>query len=153
MRKNGQVMRILTAALGAALGTAILVAPPASAEQVKNNCEGTEVVRCANVEMSSPGVFNAHARVTDAANGNDYSVQVIEVRLQYNYNGSWLNLRDEFPADSWAAVQDVERTTSWSCGSSARKLVRAQTYVQWRRSGTVTGDWVTTPSVYICPRS
>ncbi|WP_275001194.1 hypothetical protein [Promicromonospora iranensis] len=146
-------MRILTAALGAALGTAILVAPPASAEQVKNNCEGTEVVRCANVEMSSPGVFNAHARVTDAANGNDYSVQVIEVRLQYNYNGSWLNLRDEFPADSWAAVQDVERTTSWSCGSSARKLVRAQTYVQWRRSGTVTGDWVTTPSVYICPRS
>jgi hypothetical protein len=131
----------------------MLVASPASADQVENYCTGNEVVRCANVEMSSAGISNAHARVTDTVGGNDYSVQVIEVRLQYQYNGDWINLRDEFPADSWAPEQDVERTTSWSCGSSARKLVRAEAYVQWRRSGSVTGDWVTTPSAYICPRS
>lgn len=146
-------MRILTATLGVALGTSVLLAAPASADQVKHNCVGNEVVRCANVEMSSAGVFNAHARVTDAAGGSGYSVQVVEVRLQYRYNGVWTNLRDTFPADTWAATQDVARTTSWSCGSSARKLVRAQAYTQWRRGGTVSGGWVTTPSAYICPRS
>lgn len=151
-------MRILTAALGVALGTTMLIASPAvAAEQIARNCDGDQtgdqILRCANVEMSSPGVFNAHARVADRAGGNSYSVQVVEVRLQYNYNGTWLNLRDTFPADSWDAEQDVARTTSWSCGSSARKLVRAQAYVQWLRSGSVGGDWVTTPSVYICPRS
>jgi hypothetical protein len=114
---------------------------------------GDQILRCANVEMSSPGVFNAHTRVADKANGNNYSVQVIEVRLQYNYGGTWMNLRDKFPADNWEPVQDVARTTSWSCGSSARKLVRAQAYVQWLRNGSVGGGWVTTNSVYICPRS
>jgi hypothetical protein len=158
MRKNRQIKRVLTAVLGVALGTSMLVASPAvAAEQIAHNCDGDQpgdqILRCANVEMSSAGVFNAHARVADRADGNNYSVQVVEVRLQYRYNGTWLNLRDEFPADSWDPDQDVERTNSWSCGSSARKLVRAQAYVQWLRSGSVGADWVTTNSVYICPRS
>jgi len=158
MRNNRKIKRMLTAVLGVALGMTMLVASPAvAAEQIANNCDGDQpgdqILRCANVEMSSAGVFNAHARVADRADGNNYSVQVVEVRLQYLYNGTWLNLRDTFPADSWEPEQDVERTTSWSCGSSARKLVRAQAYVQWVRSGSVGGDWVTTGSVYVCPRS
>lgn len=158
MRKNRQIKRMFTAVLGVALGMTMLVASPAvAAEQIAHNCDGDQagdqILRCANVEMSSAGVFNAHARVADRTGGNNYSVQVVEVRLQYNSNGTWLNLRDEFPADSWASEEDVERTTSWSCGSSARKLVRAQAYVQWLRSGSVGGDWVTTGSVYVCPRS
>jgi hypothetical protein len=158
MRNNRQIKRMLTAVLGVALGMTMFVASPAmAAERVAHNCDGDQpgdqILRCANVEMSSPGVFNAHVRVADKADGNNYSVQVVEVRLQYNYNGTWLNLRDEFPADRWDPDQDIARTTSWSCGSSARKLVRAQAYVQWLRSGSVGGDWVTTNSVYICPRS
>lgn len=158
MRNNRQIKRMLTAVLGVAMGMSVLVASPAvAAEQIAHNCDGDEpgdqILRCANVEMSSAGVFNAHARVADRAGGNHYSVQVVEVRLQYLYNGTWLNLRDKFPADDWDADQDVERTTSWSCGSSARKLVRAQAYVQWLRSGSVGADWVTTGRVYICPRS
>ncbi|WP_419706674.1 hypothetical protein [Promicromonospora sp. NFX87] len=158
MRTNRQIKRMLTAILGVALGATMLVASPAvAAEQIAHNCDGDQpgdrILRCANVEMSSAGVFNAHARVADRDDAYNYSVQVVEVRLQYNYNGTWLDLRDEFPADSWASEQDVERTNSWSCGSSARKLVRAQAYVQWLRSGSVGGDWVTTNSVYICPRS
>jgi hypothetical protein len=158
MRNNRQIKRMLTAVLGVALGMAMLVASPAAAaEQIAHNCDGDRpgdrILRCANVEMSSAGVFNAHARVADRADDYNYSVQVVEVRLQYLYNDTWLNLRDEFPADRWEPEQDVERTTSWSCGSSARKLVRAQAYVQWLRSGSVGGAWVTTRPVGICPRS
>jgi hypothetical protein len=158
MRIDRQIKRMLTAVLGVALGATMLVASPAAAAtQIAHNCDGNQpgdqILRCANVEMPSPGVFRAHARVADRAGGNHYSVQVIEVRLQYNYGGTWMNLRDEFPADDWDPDEDIARTTSWSCGSSARKLVRAQAYVQWLRNGSVGGAWVTTNSVYICPRS
>ncbi|MGW2343366.1 hypothetical protein [Streptomyces sp. NPDC001661] len=145
----------LTAVVGTAFGTTLLTAAPASAAQIRNNCEGAAVVRCANVEMPSTGVFNAHGRVTDTTGGTNYDVQVVDVRLEYNLNGNWTLLRDEMPADSWSAEQDVARTATYSCGSSARKSVRAKVYVQWRSGGTVTGDWVTTPTdppTYICPR-
>ncbi|MFC7219299.1 hypothetical protein ACFQLX_14135 [Streptomyces polyrhachis] len=151
MRNHGKFMSGLTAVVGTALGMTLLTATPASATQIANNCEGAEVVRCANVEMSSTGVFNAHGRVTDTAGGTNYDVQVADVRLEYNVDGVWKLLRWEVPGDFWEYDQDVERTTSYSCGSSARKLVRAKVYVQWL-SSTVTGDWVTTPSTYICPR-
>lgn len=142
----------LTAVVGTALGMTMLTATPASsAEQIAHQCEGTEVVRCANVEMPSTGVFNAHGRVTDTAGGTDYDVQVTEVRLEYYVNGSWSLLKQDVPGDYWEYDQDVERTTTYSCGSSARKLVRAKVHVQWL-SSTISDDWVTTPSTYICPR-
>ncbi|SDJ58743.1 hypothetical protein [Streptomyces indicus] len=143
----------LTAVVSTALGMTVLTAAPASAAQIRHKCEGSAVIRCANVEMPSPGVFNAHGRVTD--NGTGYDVQVIEVRLEYNLNGVWTLLRTEFPADRWEPVQDTARTETYSCGSSARKSVRAKVYVQWRSGGNVSGDWVTTPTeppTYICPR-
>lgn len=152
MRKYGKFMSGLTAVVGTALGMTMLAATPASATQISHHCEGAGVVRCANVEMPSIGVFNAHGRVSDTAGGTNYDVQVVEVRLEYNLNGNWSLLRDEFPAHYWSPDKDVERTSTYSCGSSARKSVRAKVYVQWRSGGTVTGDWVTTPSTYICPR-
>ncbi|MET8471744.1 hypothetical protein ABZY90_24640 [Streptomyces sp. NPDC006422] len=155
MRIHGKFMSGLAAAIGTAFGMTLLTAAPASATQIAHNCEGSGVVRCANIEMPSTGVFNAHARVTDTSGGTNYDVQVIEVRLEYNLNGNWTLLRDEFPANAWEPDQDVARTTTYSCGSSARKIVRAKAYVQWRSGGTVTGDWVATPTeppTYICPR-
>lgn len=149
MRRNGKFMSGLTAAVGAALGMTMLSATPASATQIAHACEGDVIVRCANVEMSSTGVFNAHGRVT--TNSTTYDVQVSEVRLEYYVSGSWHLLKQDFPGDYWEYPQDVERTDSYACGSSARKLVRAKIEARWV-SSTISEDWVTTPSTYICPR-
>ncbi|MGD6741548.1 hypothetical protein ACOKM3_06830 [Streptomyces sp. BH106] len=151
MRNHRKFMSALMAVVGTALGTTMLTAAPASATQIAHYCEGDAVVRCANIEMPSTGVFNAHGRVTDTANGTDYDVQVTEVRLEYYVDGGWHLLKQEVPGNYWEYDQDVARTTTYSCGSSARKLIRAKVYVRWL-SSTITGDWVTTPSTYICPR-
>ncbi|MFI6874942.1 hypothetical protein ACIBL6_16050 [Streptomyces sp. NPDC050400] len=152
MRMYGKFMSGLTAVVGTALGTTMLTAAPASATQIAHSCVGEAVVRCANVEMPSTGVFNAHGRVTDTAGGTVYKVMVAGVRLEYYVNGAWEILRQETPYPVYESGQDVARTDTYACGSSARKLVRAKVLVSWENGGSETNDWVTTPSTYICPR-
>ncbi|MER7175711.1 hypothetical protein [Streptomyces mesophilus] len=152
MRNHGKFMSGLTAVVGTALGMTMLTAAPASAAQIANKCEGEAVVRCANVEMPSTGVFNAHGRVTDTTGGTVYKVMVAGVRLEYYANGAWHILRQEAPYPVYDYGQDVARTDTYSCGSSARKIVRARVLVSWESGGNSTDDWVTSPSTYICPR-
>jgi hypothetical protein len=155
MRKNGQIKRTLTAAFGVALGATMLTASPAAAaEQIAHNCVGEQVVRCANVEMSSPGVFNAHARVTDSAGGGDYSVRVREVYLEILRDGVWWRVKDAYPAETWQPVQAVQRTASWSCGSSPQRRMRAVVTVEWQDQNYVTGrQTLTSGNVTVCPRT
>jgi hypothetical protein len=155
MRKNGQIKRILTAAFGVALGATMLAASPAAAaEQIAHNCIGEQVVRCANVEMSSAGVFNAHARVADSSGGDDYKVQVREVRLEYLRDGIWWTVKEAYPAEAWEPVQDVHRTASWSCGSSSQRRMRAIVTVEWQdQKGVVGRGTLTSGNVTVCPRT
>lgn len=154
MRKNGQIKRALTAAFGVALGATMLTASPAAAaQQIAHNCVGEEVVRCANVEMSSPGVFNAHARVTDSAGGGDYSVMVHQLRLQILRDGIWWNVKEVNTDDAWEPTQDVHRTASWSCGSSPQVRMRAITTLQWQSATSVKHEEITSGSVTVCPRT
>ncbi|MHC5264135.1 hypothetical protein ACYSUO_40200 [Streptomyces sp. UC4497] len=152
MRTYGKFMSGLTAVVGTALGMTMLTAAPASATQIAHNCNGEAVVRCANIEMPSTGVFNAHGRVTDTTGGTVYKVMVAGVRLEYYTNGAWEILRQEVPYPVYEYGQDVARTDTYSCGSSARKLVRAKVKVAWESSSNLDDEWVTTPSTYICPR-
>jgi hypothetical protein len=155
MRKNRQIKRTLTAAFGVALGASMLTAPPAAAaQQIAHNCVGEQVVRCANVEMSSPGVFNAHARVTDSAGGGDYSVQVRGMNLEILRDGVWWKVKDTYPVEAWEPVQDVHRTASWSCGSSPQRRMRAIVTVEWQDENYVIGrDTLTSGNVTVCPRT
>ncbi|MFD7293119.1 hypothetical protein ACFV9W_07490 [Streptomyces sp. NPDC059897] len=152
MRINRKFMSGLTAVVGTAFGMSMLAATPASATQIAHYCKGDAVVRCANVEMPSTGVFNAHGRVTDTAGGTVYKVMVAGVRLEYYVNGAWEILRQEVPYPVYEPGQDVARTDTYSCGSSARKLVRAKVKVAWESGSSQTDEWVTSPSTYICPR-
>ncbi|MBC9717588.1 hypothetical protein H9Y04_34160 [Streptomyces sp. TRM66268-LWL] len=141
----------LTAAVSTALGMTMLTATPASSvTQIAHKCEGSTIVRCANVEMPSTGVFNAHARVSSSSVA--YKVMVTYVELQYYSSGSWRTLREEFPYPVYEIGQDVARTDTYACGSSARKLVRARVKVAWDNGSTVTRDELVTESAYICPR-
>ncbi|MFI6939468.1 hypothetical protein ACIBI4_09365 [Streptomyces sp. NPDC050418] len=154
MRKNGKFMSGLTAVVGSALGVTMLSAAPASATQIEHECVGSEVVRCANLEMGSTGVFNAHARVTDTANGGSYQVRVLDVLLEQNWGAGWETLRSAPTDSSWEPYQDVDRSDTFSCGSSPRRTVRATVRVQWMNTnGVISSDWISTPSAYICPRA
>ncbi|MFI6426994.1 hypothetical protein [Promicromonospora sp. NPDC050880] len=155
MRKNGQIKRALTAVFGVALGATMLTAPPAAAaEQIAHTCVGEQVIRCANVEMSSPGVFNAHARVTDTAGGGDYEVRVREMYLQILRDGIWWTVSEAYPAETWEPVQDVHRTPSWSCGSSPQRRMRAVVTMEWQDQDYVIGrGTISSGSVTVCPRT
>ncbi|MFC4627660.1 hypothetical protein ACFO6V_05390 [Promicromonospora alba] len=154
MRKNRQIKRILTAASAVALGATMLTASPAAAAQIAHNCVGEQVVRCANVEMSSPGVFNAHARVTDSSGGGDYRVRVREVYLEVLRDGVWWTVKDAYPGDAWEPVQAVHRTASWSCGSSPQVSMRAKVTMEWEDQNYVIGrGTLTSGSVKVCPRT
>ena len=154
MRKNRQIKRVLTAASAVALGATMLTSSPAAAAtQIAHSCVGEQVIRCANVEMSSPGVFNAHARVTDSAGGGDYSVMVHQLRLEVLRDGIWWTVKEEHTDDAWAPTQDVHRTESWSCGSSAQVRMRAITTLQWQSETGVKHEEMTSGSVTVCPRA
>ncbi|WP_423464110.1 hypothetical protein ACO229_05900 [Promicromonospora sp. MS192] len=154
MRKNGQIKRILATAFGISLGaTALVASPAAAATQIAHNCVGEQVIRCANVEMSSPGVFNAHARVTDSAGGGNYDVMVHELRLEILRDGIWWTVKEATTDDGWEPTQDVHRTLSWSCGSSPQVRMRAITTMQWADANGVSHGEITSGSVTVCPRT
>lgn len=155
MRNNGRIKRVLTAAFGITLGATMLTATPAAAAgQIAHRCVGEQVVRCANVEMSSPGVFNTHARVTDSSGGGDYDVQVRGIYLEILRDGEWWRVKDAYPAEAWEPVQDVHRTASWSCGSSPQLRMRANVTVEWQDENYAIGrDTLTSGSVTVCPRT
>ncbi|GGM44215.1 hypothetical protein ACFQBY_00905 [Promicromonospora citrea] len=156
MRKNGQTKRVLTAAFGIALGASMLTASPAAAaQQIAHTCVGEEVIRCANVEMTKPGVFNAHARVTDSEGGGDYEVRVRAVYLETLRDGIWWTVAESYPEhDPWEPVQDVERTASWACKSSEQVRIRAKVSLEWQDENYVGNAGILySNNVKVCPRA
>ncbi|MCX5412324.1 hypothetical protein [Streptomyces sp. NBC_00059] len=105
--RSGSVVALVAASLGAS----IVLTPASASADSAWWCYGTQVKRCATVWWDdATDTYQARAKITDVAGGNNYSVKVTNVKLQ-RFNGSgWVTVKSKQDYDGWFATEDSAAT-------------------------------------------